>query len=186
MTATTTAPSQAPTQGWTIAWRKRTANHFRRANNWAGTWAEALEMAGAFGELHPDLQVYYTPSVAHEQWMRDEIAAGTLVDYGYSEDWGNILVDSGKRIRIRETGVIEAELLDADINKVAAETNETSRIRRPGGITTCNPKAQGQWFTSPAKCREWARKVRTEQPAIFASMLAASRTADERFAAGAQ
>jgi hypothetical protein len=185
MTVTTT-PSQAPAQSWTIAWRKRTANHFKRANNWSGTWAEAVEMAAAFGELHPNFQVYYTSSVAHEQWQRDEIAAGTMIDHGYSEDWGTILVDSGKRIRIRETGVIEAELLDADINKVAAEANETSRIRKPGGITIPNAKAQGQWFTSPAKCREWARDIRANYPANFADLLAASRTADERFAAGAQ
>jgi hypothetical protein len=185
MTAATAAPSQAPAQSWTIAWRKRTANHFKRATNWAGTWAEAYEMAAAFGELHPDMQVYYTTTIGYEQWMRDEIAAGTLVDHGYSEDWGNIMVDSGKRIKVRETGVIEAELLDADINKLAGEMNETGRIRK-NGITTRRPGTQGRWYTSPEQCRAWARDIRDNYPANFADLLAASRTADERFAAGAQ
>jgi hypothetical protein len=187
MTATieTPAPTQADPRSWTIAWRKRTANHFRRASNWVGTWAEAFEMAAAFGELHPEMQVYYTTTAAYEQWQRDEIAAGTLIDHGYSDDWGTILVDSGKRIKIRETGVIEDELLDADINKVAAETNETSRVRK-GHTTIPNPKAEGKWFTSPAKCRAWAREVRANNPEIFAQMLTQCRTADERFAAGAE
>ncbi len=184
MTATTTAPTKADPRSWTIAWRKRTANHFRRANNWAGTWAEAFEMARAFGELHPDMQVFYTTSAAYEQWQRDEIAAGTL-SADRADDHGNIMVDSGKRIKVRETGVIEDELLDADVNKVAAEANETSRIRKPGGITIPNPEARGQWFESPAECRAWARKVRDERPDIFTEMVTTARTADERFAAGA-
>ncbi|HEX8109784.1 MAG TPA: hypothetical protein VF516_18765 [Kofleriaceae bacterium] len=183
MTRTIIRKSQAPAASWTIAWRKRTANHFRRANNWAGTWAEAFEMARAFGELHPEYQVYYTTTAAYEQWERDEIAAGTLAaDRG--EDHGNIMVDSGKRIRVRDTGVVEADLLDADIAKVAAEVHETSYVRK-NGITSQNPRSRGQWYTSPAKCREWARGVRASYPEIFASMVTDSRTADERFAAGA-
>ena len=83
---------------WTLAFRKRTANRFQRVTNWSGTWAQALELAQAFGKAHPELDVWYVPTLASEA-------------NGAAEDAGNVMVDSGKRIRIRENGALtEADL----------------------------------------------------------------------------
>lgn len=85
---------------WTIAYRKRTANRFLRVTNWSGSWAQALAMAQLFGEANPDLQVWYTSS-------RDaELKGGVSI-----EDVANIMVDSGKRIRIVEGGELPAEMI---------------------------------------------------------------------------
>lgn len=85
---------------WTIAYRKRTANRFLRVTNWVGSWAQAVAMAQVFGEANPDLQVWYTSS-------RDaELKGGVAI-----EDVANIMVDSGKRIRIVEGGELPAELI---------------------------------------------------------------------------
>lgn len=88
------------TTTWTIAYRKPRANRFQRVANWEGTWAQAREVAQAFAVAHPDLQVYYVPS-----------AASDAAEWSAPEDRGNVLVDSGRRVRIRETGALtEAEL----------------------------------------------------------------------------
>jgi len=90
---------------WTLAYRKPKANRFQRVTNWSGTWAQAMELARTFAGENPGLQVYYVPTQASEV-------------NGVAEDAGNVMVDSGKRIRIRENGVLSAELLarvpDAD------------------------------------------------------------------------
>lgn len=85
---------------WTLAWRKRRANRFERATNWAGTWHQARELCGAFADAHPELEVWYVPSRAAE-------------DTGYStgEDVGNILVDTGRRVPVCDTGRLEADIL---------------------------------------------------------------------------
>jgi hypothetical protein len=82
---------------WTLAYRKPRANRFQRVTNWSGTWHQARELAGAFVLANPGLQVYYVPSAASER--PDQ------------EDTGNILTDSGRRVRIRETGELSAEVL---------------------------------------------------------------------------
>jgi hypothetical protein len=93
------------TTTWTLAYRKPKANRFQRVTNWAGTWSQAQELARSFSEAHPELQVWYVPTQASEV-------------NGAAEDAGNVMVDSGKRIRIRENGALtEAELAmvpDAD------------------------------------------------------------------------
>lgn len=93
------------TTTWTLAYRRRTANRFQRVTNWSGTWAQAMELARSFGQAHPKLDVWYVPSAASD-------ANGSI------EDRGNILVDSGRRVKILETGFLgEAELAmvpDAD------------------------------------------------------------------------
>lgn len=90
---------------WTLAYRKRTANRFQRMTNWAGTWAQALELARTFGEAHPELDVWYVPSLESEA-------------NGAPEDAGNILTDTGRRVRIRDNGTAPEWLLarvpDAD------------------------------------------------------------------------
>lgn len=92
---------------WTLAYRKPRANRFQRVTNWEGTWAQARELAQTFAAAHADLQVYYIPSAASD-------AAG----WSAPEDRGNILVDSGRRVRMTETGRLSDEILaqvpDAD------------------------------------------------------------------------
>lgn len=83
---------------WTLAYRKPKANRFQRVTNWEGTWHQAQALAGEFAKANPQLQVWYVPTLASEA-------------NGCAEDAGNVLVDSGKRIRIRETGQLSAELI---------------------------------------------------------------------------
>jgi hypothetical protein len=102
---------------WTLAYRKPNANRFQRVTNWSGTWHQAYELCSTFAKAHPELQVYYTTTAATEQRQAAEIAAGTL-HARYAEDHGNIMIDSGKRIRIFDNGTLPAEILaqvpDAD------------------------------------------------------------------------
>lgn len=88
---------------WTIAYRNPRANRFLRADDLAVTWAQAREAAALFGEAHPDLQVWYTTTVEHERGEAERIAAGTL-SARYADDHGNIMVDSGRRVRVLEGG----------------------------------------------------------------------------------
>ena len=89
---------------WTLAYRKPKANRFQRVNNWGGTWHQARDLAGKFAQANPGLQVYYVPSAASET-------------PGH-EDTGNVLSETGRRVRIRETGELSPEMLaqvgDAD------------------------------------------------------------------------
>jgi hypothetical protein len=86
---------------WTIAYRKRTANRFLRVSTWAGTWSQAVGMARLFSEANPDLEVYYTSSRTAE-----------IEGFVIEEDRGNILVDSGRRVRIVETDIeLPAEMI---------------------------------------------------------------------------
>lgn len=84
---------------WTIAYRKPRANRFLRVTNWQGTWAQAVAVAQVFGAAHPELQVWYVPTLASEA-------------NGVAEDAGNVLVDTGRRVRIVEGG---DELLTAEM-----------------------------------------------------------------------
>jgi hypothetical protein len=156
MTVTLT---KAP-DSWTIAYRKPRANHFKRAANWSGTWAEAVEMARVFGDLHPEYQVWYTTTVGYEQWTAQEIAAGTL-DASYAEDHGNIMVDSGKRIRVRETGAIDAESLrrfeQGQASQVTLSINRTEKVIRAYG-----PKMWTETRTYFNASREGASIVSTK------------------------
>lgn len=76
---------------WTIAYRKPRANRFLRVTNWQGTWAQALAVSQVFAAAHPELQVWYVPTAASDA-------------NGAPEDIGNILVDTGRRVRIVEGG----------------------------------------------------------------------------------
>jgi hypothetical protein len=77
---------------WTLAYRKRTANRFQRMVNWAGTWCQARELANAMSEAHPELEVWYVPTV------------------GADPD-AYVLTNSGRHVRIRDNGVAPAWLL---------------------------------------------------------------------------
>lgn len=102
---------------WTLAYRKPNANRFQRVTNWSGTWHQAHELAGIFAKANPGLQVYYTITAEIERRQVAEIAAGTL-RADYADDHRNVMLDSGKRIRIYDNGLLSAEILaqvpDAD------------------------------------------------------------------------
>lgn len=83
---------------WTIAYRRPTANRFIRVINWAGTWAQAREVADQFSWANPDLQVFYVPSVHTEE------------DWSAPQDRGNILVESGRRVRMVDIGRLSPEI----------------------------------------------------------------------------
>src|SRR6185369_16308712 len=74
---------------WTVAYRNPRANRFLRVNGWAGTWNEARLMGQRFGTEYPDLQVWLTTT-------KDAEASG----YCVPEDVGNVMVESGKRVRV--------------------------------------------------------------------------------------
>ena len=101
---------------WTIAFRKRTANRFQRVTNWSGNWADAVRMAGVYGAAHPELEIYYVLTLDAER-ARPE-----------SEDNGNVLVESGKRIRI----VDNAELPDSIIAEFIRVSGYTVHLGRTG------------------------------------------------------
>ncbi len=87
---------------WTIAYRKPRANRFQRAVNWAGTWHQARELAGTFAQAHPDLQVYYVPTVG-------------------SDPDATILTDTGRNVRIRDNGAIPAAILAQVTDEAGAQ-----------------------------------------------------------------
>lgn len=82
----------APAACWTIAYRNPRANKFHRVTDWSGTWDEAEKMASRFGIAHPELQVWYVTTLATELANENP------------EDVANIRVDSGRRVRVTETG----------------------------------------------------------------------------------
>lgn len=123
---TETEPETQIKTTWTLAYRHPRANHFKRVANWAGTWAQALYLAQAFGKLHPDMQIYYTATAASEReqldWMTRRVAAGMMTQDladSYFADHGSILLEGfghrdrktgewvgGRRVKIRETGTL--------------------------------------------------------------------------------
>jgi hypothetical protein len=111
---------------WTLAYRKPRANSFKRVTNWSGTWHQAYELANIFAKANPGLQVYYTITAETEQRQATEITAGTL-HADYADDHGNILADSGKRVRVFETGRLSAEILAQvpDAAEAAARFNNS-------------------------------------------------------------
>lgn len=119
---------------WTLAYRNPRANRFQRVTNWSGTWHQAYELARVFNDAHPDLQVYYTQTAQSEQdqavRLACEVAGGQVsqeLANSYLEDHRNILVDSGRRVMIRETGKLSDEILaqvpDADEAKARYQDN---------------------------------------------------------------
>lgn len=101
---------------WTIAFRKRRANRFQRVTNWSGSWDDAVKMAGLFAESHPELEIYYVITLDAEKANPN------------SEDNGNVMVESGKRIRI----VDNAELSDEIISEFVRVTGRVENKGRPG------------------------------------------------------
>jgi hypothetical protein len=125
-----------PDRTWTIAYRKPKANRFQRVADWSGTWQEAADMARIFGSLHPDLQVWYVPSAANDARVAKLVEAGELGPE-YLLDHGAILVDTGRRVRMTETGTIggAAVALDAEraeLAPVIAEFPDGTEVTHDG------------------------------------------------------
>ena len=76
---------------WTVAWRNPRANRFLRADL-GMTWTQAHDLAGELAAAHPELQVFYTTNALSE-----------TDGHTNADDAGNIMVDSGRRIRIVDT-----------------------------------------------------------------------------------
>lgn len=100
-TATTTSQYQTPEGGWvknapfwTVAYRKPRANRFLRVDL-ALTWDQARQLAGQLCDDTEGLEIYYTTTAEAER-----------VGYTSAEDVGNLLVDSGRRVRILEGGTL--------------------------------------------------------------------------------
>lgn len=169
------APGQ-PWGEWTVAWRRAKGNLATRAINWAGTWAEAVEMAESVGELLGDgYQVWYTTTLAQEQAESERIAAGTL-DAAYSVDHANITLDTGRRLRVVDNGMVPAELLDRQVETVA-------RTMRDAAIT-----ARGERYGHLGKYRALAAALKATMGAdawtaladAWTALAGACATADER------
>lgn len=81
---------------WTVAYRKTHANRFERVGGIALDWDAATELAIEVHEALGDgYEVYYLPNRQAE-----------LDGFVFPEDIGTVLVESGKRVPIKETGVL--------------------------------------------------------------------------------
>lgn len=101
---------------WTIAFRKPRANRFQRVTNWSGSWDDAVKMAGLYAAAHPELEIYYVITLDAEKANPD------------SEDNGNVMVASGKRIRM----IDNAELSDEIIAEFIRVTGRVENKGKPG------------------------------------------------------
>lgn len=102
---------------WTVAYRKPHANRFLRADNFAGTWDEASDLGRAFAARHLDLEVWTVPT-----------ADCDTDDRTVPEDRGNILVGTGRRVRILEGGAVDADLLPTPVPTTPAATDTFDRM----------------------------------------------------------
>lgn len=103
MTETLTTPVDATKDGggkrvdrryWTVAYRKPRSNRFHRIDLKL-TWKEASELAAEVLNALEGYQVYTTTTLEAEQ-----------DDYVCDEDKGNILSETGRRVRISDNGVL--------------------------------------------------------------------------------
>jgi hypothetical protein len=102
---------------WTLAYRKRTANRFRRVIDWAGSWADARDMA----------QRSTLPAEQYEIWCVPTADSEALRP-GH-EDNGNVLTDTGRRVRIVDNANI-ADLAARSPN--SGGTSSAPECRRSG------------------------------------------------------
>lgn len=115
---------------WTLAWRNsRYSNRLIRATNWAGTWSQAFYLAEKMREAmvkagREDAEVYYVVTLENEREQAREIAAGTLRPE-YAEDHGNVLMETGRRVRMVTNGAIPAGVLSQALPLDVAEARYT-------------------------------------------------------------
>ena len=126
---------------WTVAYRLRRANRFLRIDGVALPWDEATELALEVSEaLGSRYEVYYVPTAASDAEQ-------------VFEDRGNILVDSGRRVKIKEGGVLPEGVTVT--SAVVAEIVPTVEIVLParfaefvaGTNLIQNPETDGDPFT---------------------------------------
>lgn len=115
---------------WTIAYRKPRANRFQRVTNWCGSWTEAYHMSQRFGQDHPELSVWYVPTAEQEATTPGH------------EDNGNILTNTGQRVRIVDNAILPEQYV--------TECSECG--------STEGPDRQTRWETGdPIGLDEWDR-----------------------------
>lgn len=102
---------------WTVAYRKPKANRFLRIDGIALSWDAATELAAEVQEAMPGYQVYYIPTAEYDA-------------HRSSEDAFNILVDSGRRVKIKEGGVLPEGVTDPSVGSQPATTMIDSGIKR--------------------------------------------------------
>jgi hypothetical protein len=81
--------------GWTVAYRKPKANRFVRVDGVSVSWEAATELSQDVIKAMPGYEVYYVST-------RQAELQGLVCE----EDRGNILVPSGRRVRIVEGGTL--------------------------------------------------------------------------------
>ena len=87
---------------WTVAYRRPRANHFKRVGGLGLSWNEARELAA-------EIMAPLNRAVGVQVWCvttAEAEAAGRCCE----EDRGNIMVDNGRRVQIRETGSLDEVL----------------------------------------------------------------------------
>lgn len=134
------------TNYWTIAYRRSLkSNRFLRVGGLALSWDAATELANDFAEAMPGYQVFYVPNATYD-------AAHP------SEDSFNILVDSGRRVKIKEGGVLPEGVTDPSVGSEPTPvepTVETVEIVLPARFAEViegtnliqNPETDGDPFT---------------------------------------
>jgi len=110
-TETGTEMTTTDARGWTIAFRNPRANRFIRVAELDLTWHQAVALADVYGHLHPGQQIYYLGNAKAE-------TGGFVCE----EDRGNILAETGRRVKVT----------DREVPGVA-ELTETAAL--PDGIT---------------------------------------------------
>lgn len=91
MNVTSTPDQTAATTGsWTVAFRHPRANRFLRYSGLTTDWECARRYAGELQAARPDLQVWYTTTAQYDNDKQNE-------------DSHNILVETGRRVRVFET-----------------------------------------------------------------------------------
>jgi hypothetical protein len=121
-------PAPTTSGDWTIAYRTPRAHSFNRVTNWAGTWAQAVEMARIFAINNPDMQVYYVTSATYDTAyairITERVRSGEMspeLAASHRADFGNILTDDGKRVPMRETGTLTTDIIGKAPEVWAAE-----------------------------------------------------------------
>lgn len=145
---------------WTFAYRKRTANRFQRAADWRGTWRQADRQAQAFMLAYPHLEVAVVPTRAYE-------------DTNPTEDSGNVLTGTGRRVRITEDGTVAGPYKAAWQTLGYTVTPDEGTVVTPAPAPKGHPRHQLRKFTVTLReADSGARQVhrvtaQTEHDAIF-------------------
>jgi hypothetical protein len=86
--------AQTPAHYWTIAIRPNAKRGIFHRVDLALTWDQAVDLAQYVGKLLPAADVWYVPNATYD------------AAHPGHEDSYNVMVDTGKRIRIKDDGVL--------------------------------------------------------------------------------